>query len=173
MSRSSARATWWAGRPVLVTGAAGFIGSHLVEALVHGGAAVRVFVRYSSDRGLGRLVELDSAAAQALEIVYGDLRDAAAVERAAAGRDVVFHLGALISIPYSYENPGAYRGEGDSDDCGRKGKRKGRGTEGDGQEIREQRIERKSVEVLNEERHDCQRRSKRCQEERDNVTNQT
>lgn len=96
----------WKGRRVLVTGSAGFIGSHLVEALVAAGADVRALVRYSSTRGLGALSEIGPDCRP--KVYYGDLRDAAAVERAVAGCEVIFHLGALISIPYSYENPGAY-----------------------------------------------------------------
>lgn len=86
----------------LVTGAAGFVGSHLVEALSARGCRVRAFVRYNStgDRGF-----LRHAPAGAVEITAGDLRDADAVRRATAGCNVVFHLGALIAIPYSYLHP--------------------------------------------------------------------
>lgn len=98
----------WAGRRVLVTGAAGFIGSHLVQELLQAGALVRAFVRYTSNRGLGNLVEVEREIGRTAEIVQGDLRDRAAVERAVADCEIVFHLGALISIPYSYENPGEY-----------------------------------------------------------------
>jgi NAD dependent epimerase/dehydratase len=95
----------WNGRKVLVTGAGGFIASHLVERLVQAGAQVRVFVRYNSrnDPGMLRLISPD--AFSALEIVQGDLRDAEAMHRAAKNVDTVFHLGALIAIPYSYVNP--------------------------------------------------------------------
>lgn len=102
------RARAWIGKRVLVTGAAGFVGSHLTEALVKAGANVRAFVRYSSGRRLGHLVEVERAVGREIEIVSGDLRDQAGMERAVAGCETVFHLGALISIPYSYENPGAY-----------------------------------------------------------------
>ena len=93
------------GKSVLVTGAGGFIGSHLVEALVEDGARVRAFVRYNSrgDSGLLRLV--DPGVHSQVEVVAGDLRDSGAVEKAVAGCAVVFHLGALISIPYSYLHP--------------------------------------------------------------------
>lgn len=90
---------------ILVTGAGGFIGSHLVERLVAEGASVRAFVRYNSrgDPGLLRLLPPNIQAR--LEIVAGDLRDAQAVRQAVEGRQVVFHLGALVSIPYSYRHP--------------------------------------------------------------------
>jgi dTDP-glucose 4,6-dehydratase len=93
---------FWQKKQVLVTGAGGFIGSHLVERLVDGGANVRVFVRYNSrgDPGLLRLIP--SVSYEKLQKISGDLRDAQAVESAVLGCDYVFHLGALISIPYSY-----------------------------------------------------------------------
>jgi dTDP-glucose 4,6-dehydratase len=90
---------------VLVTGAGGFIGSHLVEALVGEGRRVRAFVRYNGrgDRGLLRF--LPPAALAGVEVVFGDLRDSSALLDAARGVDVVYHLGALIGIPYSYVHP--------------------------------------------------------------------
>jgi dTDP-glucose 4,6-dehydratase len=95
----------WQGRKVLVTGAGGFIGSHLVERLVDEGANVRAFVRYTSRPQAGFLDSLESGAQEAIEIVRGDLRDADAVANAARGVSTVFHLGALIGIPYSYVHP--------------------------------------------------------------------
>jgi dTDP-glucose 4,6-dehydratase len=95
----------WSSRRVLVTGAGGFIGSHLTEALVHRGANVRAFVHYNSRGNLGNLAYAAPSALRAIEILYGDLRDPEAVHRATIGVDTIFHLGALIAIPYSYENP--------------------------------------------------------------------
>jgi NAD dependent epimerase/dehydratase len=96
---------FWQGKQVLVTGAGGFIGSHLVERLVTEGASVRAFVRYNSrgDAGLLRLTPKEVI--QQVQIVAGDIRDADAIHKAVEGRQVVFHLGALISIPYSYQHP--------------------------------------------------------------------
>ncbi len=93
------------GKQVLVTGAGGFIGSHLSERLVELGARVRAFVRYNSrnDRGLLELVPPETLAQ--MEVLPGDLRDPHAVKQACQGVEIVFHLGALISIPYSYRNP--------------------------------------------------------------------
>ncbi|MCX8024700.1 MAG: GDP-mannose 4,6-dehydratase [Thermanaerothrix sp.] len=93
------------GKKVLVTGAAGFIGSHLVERLQTLGADVRVFVRYTSRGDMGWLSVLPNENTQALEIIFGDLRDPDAVRQAITGTHIVFHLGALISIPYSYLHP--------------------------------------------------------------------
>ena len=96
---------FWKDRKVLVTGAGGFIGSHLVETLVSEGAQVRVFVRYNSRASLGLLHQLSEPIRTELEIVFGDLRDMVAVEDAVRGMSHVFHLGALIAIPYSYVHP--------------------------------------------------------------------
>ena len=93
----------WNEQTVLVTGAGGFIASHLVEALLGAGAQVRAFVRYTSRGTAGFLAEVKER--QRLEVIGGDLRDFAAVDAAVSGVQVVFHLGALISIPYSYLHP--------------------------------------------------------------------
>ncbi len=93
------------GKRVLVTGAAGFIGSHLVERLLQDGHEVRAFVRYNGRDDRGYLDELEPKLREAVEVQRGDLKDPEAVRRAVFGRDWVFHLGALIAIPYSYQNP--------------------------------------------------------------------
>jgi len=90
---------------VLVTGAGGFIGSALVHRLQAEGAQVRAFLRYTSRAELGLLNLLPSQTRTPLDLVFGDLRDPDAVLKAAEGVAVVFHLGALISIPYSYVHP--------------------------------------------------------------------
>ncbi len=95
----------WENRPVLVTGAGGFIGSHLVEKLVQQGAKVRAFVRYNSRNDVGLLRFLPGDLSRRVEIVTGDLRDQSAVSQSMKGVTHVFHLGALIAIPYSYQNP--------------------------------------------------------------------
>jgi NAD dependent epimerase/dehydratase len=95
----------WVGRPVLVTGAGGFIGSHLAEALVRAGASVRAFVRYTSRGDCGWLEPRETEIAREIEIFRGDLANPEAVGGAVEGREVVFHLGALIPIPYSYRHP--------------------------------------------------------------------
>ena len=95
----------WKDRPVLVTGAGGFIGSHLAEALVDRGAQVRAFVRYNSRGDIGLLSLLPTAKREALQIMAGDLRDPYAVAEACQGVTHLFHLGALIAIPYSYLHP--------------------------------------------------------------------
>lgn len=93
------------GKHVLVTGAGGFIGSHLVESLINLGANVRAFVRYNSRADTGFLSQLDKSVLQNIEVISGDLRDAHAIDKAVKSEDIVFHLGALISIPYSYVHP--------------------------------------------------------------------
>lgn len=96
------------GRPVLVTGAGGFIGGRLAARLVEEGARVRGLVRYNSRGDRGTLGWLDPAVAREIEVVSGELRDIESVARAVDGVDVVFHLGAQIAIPYSYVNPRDY-----------------------------------------------------------------
>ncbi len=95
------------GQTVLVTGAGGFIGSHLVEELLERGQRVRALVRYTSSGGIGFLHEITHRC-ERLEIVYGDMRDARAVRQAAAGCHRIYHLAALIGIPYSYIAPDSY-----------------------------------------------------------------
>jgi dTDP-glucose 4,6-dehydratase len=93
---------------VLVTGAEGFIGSHLVEALLHEGRAVRAFVQYNFRNDWGWLEELPQAVWRDIDVRCGDLRDATFVTQAVKGCETVFHLGALIGIPYSYQAPREY-----------------------------------------------------------------
>ncbi len=95
----------WNGRQVLVTGAGGFIASHLVERLASEGAQVRAFTRYNSRNDVGMLRLIPQDVFSKLEVIGGDLRDVEAVRAAVRGVDTVFHLGALIAIPYSYVHP--------------------------------------------------------------------
>lgn len=95
----------WKGRKVLITGGGGFIGSRLVEVLMRSGAQVRAFVRYNSRGDAGLLRSLSPFVLGGIEIIPGDLRDEDAVRKAVHGQEIVFHLGALISIPYSYLHP--------------------------------------------------------------------
>ena len=96
----------WSGKRVLVTGAGGFIGSHLAEQLARLGAKTRALVRYTSTGSWGWLDE--SELKPDIEVVAGDLRDRDSVRRALDGVEQVFHLGALIAIPYSYHAPDSY-----------------------------------------------------------------
>jgi NAD dependent epimerase/dehydratase len=96
------------GRRVLVTGAGGFIGSHLVEALLARGCRVRALVQYGSRGSWGHLESLDRERRAAIEVIQGDVRDAFATSRVVEGCDVVFHLAALIAIPYSYRAAHSY-----------------------------------------------------------------
>ncbi len=94
--------------PVLVTGAGGFIGSHLVERLVGRGADVRALLHYGADGGQGNARFLTEAVRTAVDWVHGDLLDGEFVTRIAADREVLFHLGALIAIPHSYNAPRSF-----------------------------------------------------------------
>ncbi len=94
--------------PILVTGADGFIGSHVVEELVARGAAVRAFVIYNSFNAWGWLDHVPLSTRQAIEVVAGDVRDAECVRQAMRGCRSVLHLAALIAIPFSYVAPEAY-----------------------------------------------------------------
>ena len=93
---------------VLVTGADGFIGSHLVEALLQEGCDVRAFVYYNSFNSWGWLDTLDQAKKDQLDIFAGDVRDPNGVREAMRDVDIVFHLAALIGIPFSYHSPDSY-----------------------------------------------------------------
>jgi NAD dependent epimerase/dehydratase len=96
------------GTQVLVTGAGGFIGGHLVERLIREGASVRALVRYNSRNERGTLDWLDESVVADIDVQLGELRDLESVERAVAGTEVVFHLAAQIAIPYSYVNARDY-----------------------------------------------------------------
>lgn len=96
------------GRKILVTGADGFIGSHLVEHLVALGIDVRAFVYYNSFNSWGWLDESDDRVKRSIEVFAGDIRDPHGVRTAMTGCDVVMHLAALIAIPYSYHSPDTY-----------------------------------------------------------------
>lgn len=93
---------------VLITGADGFIGSHLTERLVYDGCQVRAFTYYNSFNSWGWLDQVDRTIQEKLEIFAGDIRDPYGVKKAMEGCDVVMHLAALIAIPYSYHSPATY-----------------------------------------------------------------
>jgi NAD dependent epimerase/dehydratase len=96
---------FWQNKQVLVTGAGGFIGSHLVETLAREGAQVRALVRYNSRGDWGLLKLLPPELLAQVEVAAGDLRELSTIKAAMEGVSHVFHLGALIAIPYSYVHP--------------------------------------------------------------------
>lgn len=93
------------GKKILVTGAGGFIGSHITEFLLNSGADVTAFLRYTSTGAIGHLAELSRKAQRKLILVYGDIRNRDDVIRAVSGNDIIIHLAAQIAIPYSYISP--------------------------------------------------------------------
>jgi dTDP-glucose 4,6-dehydratase len=95
-------------KKILVTGADGFIGSHLTETLVRSGHDVRAFAFYNSFNSWGWLDSLDEVVLKSMDVFCGDVRDPHGVKEAMKGCDVVLHLAALIAIPYSYHSPDAY-----------------------------------------------------------------
>jgi NAD dependent epimerase/dehydratase len=98
----------WKGKRVLVTGADGFIGSHLTEALIEEGAEVRAFCFYNSNGSLGWLDRSRLPVRELADVRLGDIRDARLVEASCAEQEIVFHLAALIAIPYSYAAPASF-----------------------------------------------------------------
>jgi NAD dependent epimerase/dehydratase len=96
------------GSRVLVTGADGFIGSHLVERLVHEGADVRALCLYNSNGSAGWLDEVSEETRRSIDVTLADIRDSGHVRNLVADREVVFHLAALIAIPYSYAAPRSF-----------------------------------------------------------------
>ncbi len=95
----------WKNKNVLLTGAGGFIGSHLAERLVNLGATVKAFVRYNSRNDCGQLEYLPENILTKITIISGDLRDPYATKNIVKDTDIIFHLGSLIAIPYSYVHP--------------------------------------------------------------------
>lgn len=95
-------------KKVYVTGADGFIGSHLVEELVKNGAKVKSLVYYNSWNEIGWLKDIKKEILSDIEIIKGDIRDSDLIRRSIKGSDIVFHLASLIAIPYSYDAPRSY-----------------------------------------------------------------
>jgi NAD dependent epimerase/dehydratase len=108
MTAAGGRTMKLQGKKILVTGADGFIGSHLVEHLLRQGADVRAFVYYNSFNSWGWLDQSPADIRQSLDVFAGDIRDPHGVRTAMQGCDVVMHLAALIAIPYSYHSPDTY-----------------------------------------------------------------
>lgn len=95
-------------KKVLITGSEGFIGSHLTEELVRLGAEVTALVQYNSFNHWGWLDEINKDIKKNIKVVNGDIREYDNIKRIIKGQEIVFHLAALIAIPYSYQSPAAY-----------------------------------------------------------------
>lgn len=95
----------WTKKQVLITGAGGFIGSHLTEDLVERGANIKAFIKYNSRNDWGLLELLQRNKLDQIEVIMGDLRDADAIRNVTKDIDIIFHLGSIIAIPYSYIHP--------------------------------------------------------------------
>ena len=93
---------------IFITGSEGFIGSHLTEALVRSGLHVKAFVLYNSLNSWGWLENIEKDLMDKVEVVAGDIRDSSSLQAALEGCEIVFHLAALIGIPYSYQAPESY-----------------------------------------------------------------
>jgi nucleoside-diphosphate-sugar epimerase len=98
----------WIGKKVLVTGASGFIGSHLCEAMIEAGAEVTAMIHYNSQNSWGNLEFLSAQHRASLNVVAGNIEDSDFVARQVKNNQVIFHLAALIAIPYSYMAPRSY-----------------------------------------------------------------
>lgn len=95
-------------KKIFITGSEGFIGSHLTEMLVKSGYKVRAYVQYNSFNSIGWLNNIDEKYLKKIDIVFGDIRDRENLENSMKNCDYVFHLAALIAIPYSYKSPASY-----------------------------------------------------------------
>ena len=95
-------------KKIFITGSEGFIGSHLTEKLVKSGYNVRAYVQYNSFNSIGWLSNIDKKYQKKIDIVFGDIRDKENLENSMKDCDYVFHLAALIAIPYSYKSPASY-----------------------------------------------------------------
>lgn len=95
-------------KKILVTGAGGFIGSHLIEELLKEGGKIRAFIHYNSFNSYGWIDSLEKRARKSIDIFSGDISDPHGVKKAMRGYEIVFHLAALIGIPYSYHSPDTY-----------------------------------------------------------------